>query len=190
MREVPPDLAAKLVASAPHLTGGDEVRMDDIARASGIPRATLYYYFAGKDDILAFLLDAHLADLAARIAHAVAATDDARSRLAEVLGIILELPVITPEASQLLLLNLSRIAKLPDIAAAFDQACIAPIRQVLEDAIRRKEIASVDVATSATAIFGAATIAGLGSALLHQPDHKSSLIDDVVTLVWDGIAPR
>ena len=47
-------MAAKLLASAARLTDMADVRMDDIAQASGIPRATLYYYFEGKDDILAF----------------------------------------------------------------------------------------------------------------------------------------
>ncbi len=28
--------------------------MDDLARASGVPRATLYYYFSGKNDLVGF----------------------------------------------------------------------------------------------------------------------------------------
>ena len=50
-RAVPEALAGKLTAAAGDFAPSfDEVRMEDIAAASGVPRATLYYYFAGKDD--------------------------------------------------------------------------------------------------------------------------------------------
>ena len=50
-------MADKLLATAGELAlSWDEVRTEDIAEASGIPRATLYYYFSSKDEILQFLL--------------------------------------------------------------------------------------------------------------------------------------
>ena len=73
-RPVPEGLAAKLTSAASDLAlSFDEVRMEDIATASGIPRATLYYYFAGKEDILAFLLRSLLDDVAAEVQGAVSA---------------------------------------------------------------------------------------------------------------------
>jgi len=35
--------------------GLDATKMDDVAAATGVPKATLYYYFEGKEDILRFL---------------------------------------------------------------------------------------------------------------------------------------
>ena len=56
-RTVPASMADKLLATAGELAPSwDDVRTDDIAEASGIPRATLYYYFSSKDEILQFLL--------------------------------------------------------------------------------------------------------------------------------------
>ena len=190
MREVPPDLAAKLESAAAHLAGVDDVRVEDIARASGIPRATLYYYFAGKDDILAFLLEMRLDGLARRVAAIVAGPGDIRTRLQGVLGEVLELPVTAPELSHLLLLNLGKLGKLPDISAAFDQAVLAPLRVLLQEGVGTGELEELEVTTAATAIFGAATIAGLGAALLHDGPRTATLTDDVVRLVWNGIVRR
>src|SRR5688572_6308330 len=47
-REIPKPLAEKLTAAASSFGDAfEEARMHDIAEASGIPRATLYYYFPG-----------------------------------------------------------------------------------------------------------------------------------------------
>ncbi len=189
MREVPIELATKLKASAARLADLADVRMDDIARASGIPRATLYYYFGGKDDILAYLLDACLADLGERVHATIARPGDVRARLRAVLAIVLELPVTTPELSHLLLLNLGRIGKLQDMSAAWDYAVLGPLRQLLEEGVHAGEVAPLDIPTAATAIFGAASTAGLGTALLPNMG-GDTLVDDILNLVWDGIVRR
>ena len=44
------------MAAAPSASSGPglSMSMDDLAKASGVPRATLYYYFSGKDDLVSF----------------------------------------------------------------------------------------------------------------------------------------
>lgn len=56
MKPVPVDLSDKLMdAAASAATGpGLSMSMDDLASASGVPRATLYYYFSGKNDLVSF----------------------------------------------------------------------------------------------------------------------------------------
>ena len=56
MKPVPTELTDKLVsASGIAATGpGLSMSMDDLAKASGVPRATLYYYFSGRSDLLTF----------------------------------------------------------------------------------------------------------------------------------------
>jgi AcrR family transcriptional regulator len=41
--------------------GFEDTRMEDLAEATGVPKATLYYHFAGKEEILAWLLRSTLA---------------------------------------------------------------------------------------------------------------------------------
>ena len=57
MRQVPAKLASKLYGAAELIAerGLADAKVDEIADAAGIPKATLYYYFSGKDEVLAFL---------------------------------------------------------------------------------------------------------------------------------------
>jgi len=109
MKVPPPDLARRLLdASEGILTGDPAPRLEDVARMVGASRASLYYYFAGRDDLLAFLLTAHAREGADR---AQARADDAEppparlrtmiETLAEYLGAhLIELP--QPPALRLL----------------------------------------------------------------------------------------
>jgi len=56
MKPVPAELSDKLMAAASEAATGAGLSMsvDDLAKASGVPRATLYYYFSGKDDLVSF----------------------------------------------------------------------------------------------------------------------------------------
>ena len=68
MRTVPDNIASELVGGADRLdmTFGDAT-MDDIAAASGIPRATIYYYFRSKTDVLRFVHQSLLAEYRATV---------------------------------------------------------------------------------------------------------------------------
>ena len=57
MKAPPAELAERLWdASDEILKPGVDMRIDDLAALVGVPRATLYYYFSGKDDVFEFLL--------------------------------------------------------------------------------------------------------------------------------------
>ena len=63
----PPACARRCSAAAELFAdrGLDATKMEDIAAATGVPKATLYYYFEGKEDILAFLFAEILDEVAA-----------------------------------------------------------------------------------------------------------------------------
>lgn len=54
MRTLPPAITTRqaVLAETFAIKGLDETRMEDLAQAAGIPKATLYYHFAGKEEIL------------------------------------------------------------------------------------------------------------------------------------------
>src|SRR5688572_6386737 len=59
-REVPEELGQRLFDTAFSLFGEkgfERTTMDEIAATAGVARATLYYYFRGKDDLFVYLLD-------------------------------------------------------------------------------------------------------------------------------------
>ena len=75
MKAVPDDLAERLHANADaFLELGDDARLDDLAERIGVARATLYYYFSGKDDLTSFFMKEKLA----RIGRAIAEQHSAR----------------------------------------------------------------------------------------------------------------
>ena len=86
MREVPTTLAEKLgtaIASFAEL-GFDQTRIEDLSVATGVASSTLYYYFSGKEDVLAFLLRQWLGEVTAAVADATSTDQPARDRLVAV----------------------------------------------------------------------------------------------------------
>jgi AcrR family transcriptional regulator len=190
MRKVPDSLAKKLVASADRFaTGFDEVRMDDIAQVSGIPRATLYYYFSGKDEILGFLMDALLADFSRRVESVTMSGESSRARFSSFIETYLDLIARNPAASQLLNSNLAKVGKLPDLVSIGDAAFLGPIRQLLEDGIQRGQLRDLDVATAAIALLGAVSFVGTHAIATDGADvDPVQLAERLVDILWPGIS--
>lgn len=136
MRPVPEDMAVKLEAAANSLGASfDDVRIDEIAELSGIPRATLYYDFRGKDEILASLLRSALADLVAAAAHAVGGPGDAAERLSDLIAAQLGHLGGRPGTSRLLIASLGKAGRLPEIAAQLDAGFHGPVRKLLREGV-------------------------------------------------------
>src|SRR3984957_3181195 len=61
MRRPPSKLVERLVSVSEEVLRPDPaLRLEDIAALIGSARATLYYQFSGRDDLVAFLLEDHL----------------------------------------------------------------------------------------------------------------------------------
>src|SRR5581483_8847643 len=119
MRAIPGWLAgsAESVAGVFTREGFTQARMDDLAEAAGVPRATLYSHFSGKDEVLAWLMRSALADVKAAVSEAAGGTGDARGRLEAVFRAQVGVMGRRPAACRVLLANLDRAGGLPDIAA-------------------------------------------------------------------------
>ena len=190
MRQVPADIAAKLPAAAAVFAehGFDDAKIDDVAKRIGVPRATLYYYFAGKEDILAFLLRSLLDDVAAQVQRAVESGGDGPARLRAALRAQLEVLAANPETAQLLVANIGRVGRLADIAVAVDAAFHAPVRTILTDGIAAGTLREVDVERASSAVFGAVILAGLHEIVVHGALAPDDVLRDVETVVLDGLA--
>lgn len=191
MREIPADMAANLRTAADRLLESfDDVQMHDIAEAAGVARSSLYYYFANKDDILAFLLRSILAELATATVDAASGPGTPSERLSAVIRAQLEHLDRHPAASQQLIANLGRAGKLPDIAAQVHQGFEVPVRQLLAEGAGDGTLRAVaDEDLGATALFGAVLVVGLRALVVDG--HID--VDRVMTLIgpmfWHGIAP-
>jgi AcrR family transcriptional regulator len=188
-RQVPPGLADKLTsAAAGFAVAFDDIRMEDIASASGSPRATLYYYFAGKDDLLAFLLRSMLDDLQVSVDTALEVRGDTRTRLRAVMRAQFGHLAANPAAAQLLIMNLGRAGRVSTIGSGIDNGFHAPVRQILADGVAAGDLVDLDVDVTAAALFGAVTVVGLRSLVSTGSVDVDATTDRLFPVFWSGMA--
>jgi AcrR family transcriptional regulator len=192
MREVPADMAAKLTnAASTFVSSFEEVRMEDIAAAAGVSRTSLYYYFAGKDDILAFLLRAMLDDLTRVAVGAATRPGTPPERLGAVIRAQLGHLNAHPTLSQLLIANLGRAGKLPDIAARVNDGFIEPVKRLLSEGAADGSLRTLaDDDLGASALFGAVLVIGLRSLVTDGSIDVDRVMAMVGPMFWNGIAPH
>lgn len=184
-------MAANLREAADRLLGSfDEVQMHDIAAAAGVARSSLYYYFANKDDVLAFLLRSMSEELTAAIGEAAAGPGTPPERLSAVIRAQLTMLNDHPSASQQLTANLGRAGRLPDIAAHVHQGFEVPVRQLLAEGAADGTLRALDDADlGATALFGAVLVIGLRALVVDGDIDVDRVMAMVAELFWHGIAP-
>ncbi len=190
MRPVPADMADKLREAASSIGPSfDEVRVDEIAEASGIPRATLYYYFRGKDEVLSFLLRSALNDLVTTVGQTVDGPGNAATRLRALVVAQLDHLGQHPGTSQLLISNLGRAGRLPDIAAQLDAGFHGPVRKLLQEGVDDGSLKPVsDPEIAASAFFGAVTSVGLRAIVVHDGVRVDDIMATLAPLFWNGVA--
>lgn len=173
MRQVPAKLASKLYGAAELIAerGLADAKIDEIAEAAGIPKATLYYYFSGKDEILAFLLADVLDLIAGEVGTAVSAPGDARDRLESAVEAQLRVMLEHPALCRALVGDLGRATRLPELAVALQAAFHQPIEDLLAEGVTDGTLRGVNHPSAvALSIFGAITVAGLSVAVEGPSD--------------------
>lgn len=185
-RAVPASVANKLYAATDLIahSGLANTKIEDIAAASGVPKATLYYYFTGKDDILSFLLRDSLAVLAQEVAGAADAPGSGRDRLAAVIIVQIKHTMDRPGSSRALVGDLGRAIRLPELATAVQEAFYDPIARVLQAGAADGSLRPLeDPQTGAVSIFGAIMM----TAMLHNVIKSDKAVTDIAAGVIDLI---
>ena len=193
MRPVPTSISQRLTPAAELFAerGLDQTKIEDVAEATGIPKATLYYYFAGKEDILAFLLRDTLVAVADAVAIAADGDGDARARLTGVLTAQLQVMADQPAVCRALIADLGRAGRIPDIAQAIIDAFYGPIERLLREGAEDGSLRGVsDPLAVAVAIFGAVTISGLSHLVLVGGVQVERVVGQLTDLLLGGLDPR
>lgn len=187
---VPASMAGRLAAAADVFAeqGFEAARIEDIAKATGIPRATLYYHFRSKENVLSFLLRSMLNDVGEAVAAAVAPVGSAETRLRRAIAALLEVMAASPSVARLLVGNFTGAGALADVALAVRTSFHEPVTQILHDGCADGTLRSVDLDRTTSAIFGAVVVTGLRDIVLLGELEPTSTSDAVSALVLHGIA--
>lgn len=168
--------------------GFEGTRMEDVAEVTGVPKATLYYHFQGKEQILSWLLASLLRDVSDEVQRLVASPGTALERLEAIVRAQLRVMAARPDACRVLLADVSRAGRIPEIAAAIGEAFLLPVARLLAEGRADGSIGGLvdDEATSA-AIYGAVTVTGLHHLVAHQELDAGRVGDIVVGLLTRGL---
>jgi AcrR family transcriptional regulator len=190
MRPVPTQLAAKIYRAADLLAdqGLDDTKIEEIAEVTGVPKATLYYYFAGKQDVLVFLFQDFLSLVAGDVAVAADAPVSGAAGLRAVIEAQLRLMFQHPAVCRALIGDLGRAARLPEIATAINEAFYDPLERLLAAGAADGSLRPVeDTIGAAATIFGAVTLAGLGYLVTSPHTDPDQAITTVQTILLEGL---
>jgi len=190
MRELPANIAEKLPAAATVFAelGFDQARMEDVAAGCGIPKPTLYYHFGGKEEILAWLLERLLRDLSSEVGAILDRDEPSRARLTQVFTAYLQMFADHPDVARVLLTELGRITRIPELADSIWSAFHEPLRKLLDEGQRDGTLRSLDPETTASAVFGSVTMVGLHYVLIGQPIQVEHLVNQLDELLVGGLA--
>lgn len=160
----PPDeLAARLMAVSDQVLAlDDQPRLEDVAAMVGASRATLYYYFAGREDLVAFLLAAHVEEGAAAVRDADDRDRPPEERLRRVLAAMVGYLGDRPEVCASLLGAATARGSLAEVLVLNDRAVAAPLRGLLADGVAADRFALPDIAIAADALLGGILLGVLG----------------------------
>jgi AcrR family transcriptional regulator len=192
MRRLPATLARQIYAAAEPIAdnGLDHTKIDDIADATGVPKATLYYYFSGKEEILSFLLADMLRLVEGEVAVAAAAAGSARDRLTAVVKAQVKAMFDHPAVCRALLGEFGRASSVPEIAAAIRGAFHIPIERLLREGERDGSLRHLeDPADAATAVFGAVTFNALNHLVEHDQADPQAVASAALDVLITGLRP-
>ena len=192
MRAIPDSIAESLERAAAVFAdrGFDQTRIEDLAEATGVPRATLYYYFAGKEDILAWLLRRMLAEMAEAVAGAAAQPGTARHRLEAVVRAKIDVMARHPATCRALMADLGRAGRIPETAAAIQAAFHHPVRRLLAEGEADGSLRPVgDPETTVAAIYGAVTIAAAHYLFADNRLDPQRVAAELFPLLFKGLEP-
>jgi TetR/AcrR family transcriptional regulator len=162
VRSPPRDLARRLAdASEEILRPGRDLRLEDIAALVGSARATLYYYFAGREDLIAFLLAEHVTAASEAISAAARPGQPPAARLRAAVTALVAFLGSRPGVCAGLLSFAGTAGQLRSVMAAKDAALAAPVAGILREGIQAGQLSAGEPVDAANAILGAVLIATL-----------------------------
>ena len=191
MKKVPDDLAERLYDKGDQfLADGLDLRIDEVAEVVGVPRATLYYYFSGKDDLVSFLMTEKMDRIAGVVGKAIAAEGSALERFeAAVKASVRELAA-HPALCLNLMVATARMSVMAEVMFAADRAVMTPLRELLIEARAVGDADVDDVDMTIAALMGGINMAVMQKFAMHGEVDPDAMAESLVPQVLNGVRAR
>jgi AcrR family transcriptional regulator len=193
MRKIPAQISDRLPAAAELFAerGLNDTKIEDVAATTGIAKATLYYYFAGKEEILAFLLEDVLQHVADEVTAIVEADGAAAQRLHAVISAQLRVMAQRPAVCRALIGELGRAARMPVIADMIGTAYVEPVETLLRAGAADGSLVALDKPRAAAiALFGAVTTSALTYLVTDETLDEGLIARTIHDIAFIGLRPR
>ncbi len=190
MKRLPDGMRERILSAAELIAerGLDGTKIEDVAETTGVPKATLYYYFDGKEDILAFLFTEILQEVQIGVQAAMGSDGTAADRLARVVAAHIDVVERYPAASRALQFDLGRAARIPRIAELTQSTYVVPVTELLEAGADDGSLRAVaHPRVVATAILGAVSTVGINTLTVGKTRPAERVVADVLDLVMGGL---
>jgi len=187
----PPELTERLIAVSDRLDGTDfDVTIDEVAKLAEVPRATLYYYFSGKEDLITFFLNQKFSLVRDAITAAAASEGSAADRLMEAMTAILHAQAEHPALCTELPIAVKRAGIMGEVMANADRVMMTPMRELLIEGRATGEFAIPDVDLAATALMGALSFVGMMQLAMTGTLDADAVSEKLVPLLVNGLRAR
>lgn len=191
MKRVPDELAEKLRPVGDRfLEQGHAGRLDTVAEEAGIPRATLYYYFSGRDDLVTFFLLEKVERVAKLVQAAASSDGTALNRFGKALRATIHELASNPALCLNLMIAVGRADTMADLMGATDRAIMSPIRELLIEARATGEADIADIELTTSALMGGISMAVLQRHYLTGDVDPDAIADALVSSAINGIETR
>lgn len=192
MKDLPEDLAIKLLEAGERLPHGHGFRasIEEYARLSGIPRATLYYYFSGRDDVVQFFVNDKLERTAQAVEKALATEGSVVERLEAVLLGILRAFAAYPRMCVELPGIVAELGSIGSVTENVGRAVVGPVRALLEEGRTSGELMVEDADVAAAAFAGALNMAAISQIVTTGGLDADATARTLVPQLIRGVLPR
>jgi AcrR family transcriptional regulator len=191
MKRLPEDISQKLLEASEKLSGTNlDVSIDDVAQLADIPRATLYYYFSGKDDLIGFLLSDKLTRASVAVQKAIASEGTVVERLELTLGSVMQAMAEHPTLCTEMPGAIKDAGKFEDVVNGADRLMLAPFRELLIEGKATGELVIGDVNTAAIALMGAVNMVAMFQIVQTGTIDVETTNSELIPQLIQGLLPR
>ena len=156
MKPLPTELTTKLMdaADASSIGIGIDMSIDDLAKTSEVPRATLYYYFSGKEDLVQFYVGEMMRRSNEAVAVAIARGGTPSERLEGVMRAMLKTFADYPRICVEMSASIKFLQNYGPVMAEIERGAVAPIVAVMGEGNDSGEFDIADPIAAALTIMG------------------------------------